>query len=616
MVNKNESYIIRTTGRKPEDIIEWLSPSARKLFYYNPVGKTLSEIFPGFLSAENRADRNGTFISIGAQNFILVFQDIGMKDNVIINLHPINLFIDAEEQSDTSSEEVRKRTQALRMAVKDLELNRKKLSHANAVTGTGTFEYIHDLKCLILSPEACGVLGFSADKSVVNIEDICKNTKEKGFSQLCEVMSDAADKTMVETEITLSHPDGSEKHLRIVMKKLSPGTHTLDGILHDITETKIAEKELRRQDTYYRTLYDNANIGIFTLDKDGLIKDYNKYLQHLIGYQPSELKGKKASDTIIRPDCKDKILDAYKQLMTVESRIQPVDFAIIRKDGTDVDVLGSFEYIDDGEEPLFFGFISDISEYKKIHSKNLEQERMLLQQSKMATMGEMVGIIAHQWVQPLNSISMISQMMQELLDVDEESEKLISKTVSSIVEQIKFMTDTVNDFRDFLKPSSKASEFVLSEAVVSVMDLYRPQLKYHNIKCGIFFDSEVAKKAVVYGYENEFKNVVLNLCTNAKDALEQNSAEEGEIDITLSSLDDGRYVSVAVEDNGGGIPEHMLEKIFNAYISTKGEKGTGLGLYMSKLIINDRMNGEINVENTEKGAKIIITLENKNYRAV
>jgi len=198
--------------------------------------------------------------------------------------------------------------------------------------------------------------------------------------------------------------------------------------------------------------------------------------------------------------------------------------------------------------------------------------------------------------------------------VDEEAEQLIRKTVSSIVDQVKFMTDTVNDFRDFLKPSSVATEFRPSDAVMSVLDLYRPQLKYHNVKCGLFFESEELKKVTVYGYENEFKNVILNLCTNAKDALEQNQIDDAEIEIAFSTDDDCKHVIISVEDNGGGFPADMMDKIFNAYISTKGEKGTGLGLYMSKLIIKDRMNGEISVKNTDQGAKISVTLENINKK--
>lgn len=284
-----------------------------------------------------------------------------------------------------------------------------------------------------------------------------------------------------------------------------------------------------------------------------------------------------------------------------------VDFRIRTKDGRIIHVLISFELLETEEGARIFCFVSDITRFKEVQEKSIEQERMLLQQSKMATMGEMVGIIAHQWVQPLNAISMISQMLQELLELDAESEKLVRKTVSSINEQIDFMTATINDFRNFLKPMGQAGEFNLFKAVSDVLQLYRPQLKYYNIKCGLYPEGEEAKNITVYGYENEFKNVVLNLLTNARDALESKFIEDGEIDVTVG-IRGGRAL-IAVSDNGGGIGPEMLGRIFTAYSSTKGEKGTGLGLYMSRLIICERMHGAINAENTGLGAKISILLD-------
>ena len=615
MINNKDSYLLRTTGVAPEDTVLWVSPAARKLFYFNPVGKKISDIFPRYSIEENNTARQGMFVSIDSNNFILSFIDVGLSDGIILNLFPLDLFADFSGSEENMTDEVKKRAQALKMAVKDLELNRKKLKHANEVTGTGSFEYLHDLKCLVLSQEACRVLGINPERSVVSVEEICSSTSGHNFKKLCEAMTVAAESAKLETEITIKDDNGGLRHLLVFMKKLSTGTASIDGILHDITYKRDTEQKLRRQNTYYRTLYDNANIGIFILNSEGLILDYNIHLSEMIGYDPDELRGRKATEEIIAPKDKEKVRGIYERIVSGEYRIQSEDFSIIKKDGSWLDVLGSFEYImSPDEEPVIFGFLSDISTLKDMQHKNIEQERMLLQQSKMATMGEMVGIIAHQWVQPLNSIAMISQMMQELVDVDEEAEQLIRKTVSSIVDQVKFMTDTVNDFRDFLKPSSVATEFRPSDAVMSVLDLYRPQLKYHNVKCGLFFESEELKKVTVYGYENEFKNVILNLCTNAKDALEQNQIDDAEIEIAFSTDDDCKHVIISVEDNGGGFPADMMDKIFNAYISTKGEKGTGLGLYMSKLIIKDRMNGEISVKNTDQGAKISVTLENINKK--
>lgn len=613
MIKTKEQLVIRAAGKTESDIIEWVSESVRKLLYFNPVGQKLGEIFPQYFYTQKCPNRLGTFITIDSQSFIMVFQDVGIENCAVIILHPVDALVECAEESENLNDELKSKTKALRLAVKDIELQRLKLKQAHEATGTGSFEYMHDQKCLLLTPEACKVLGMQDNRPIVSMEEICKQTAEGRFTQLCDTMSDAYGKTTIETEISIKGYDGEIRHLRVMMKKLAPGAEALDGLFQDITFQKDAEKRLRLQDTYYRTIYDNATVGICTLNSEGRIIDCNSYINRLTGYTTAELGDTNVVDLLVHEDDRARLRAHINHMKATGENVKSVDFRITNKSGNLVELLSSFELLRiEDDEVRIFGFVNDITGFKQIQDKNIEQERMLLQQSKMATIGEMIGIIAHQWVQPLNSIAMISQMLQELLDLDEESNNLVVKTVSSINDQISFMLATANDFKNFLKPSENATVFSVADAVNSVLDLYRPQLKYYYIQCGVFFESEELRKSVVYGYENEFKNVILNLCTNAKDALENSGTENAEIEINISTDETGKKVIIAVIDNGGGIPQDVLDKLFTAYVSSKGEKGTGLGLYMSKLIINERMNGEISASNTENGAKITITLENKN----
>lgn len=609
MTQNCESIIFRVTGRKAEDRVLWASDTARKITYFNPAGKHLSDVFSGYFCAENPDLRSGSFVNVDGNNFIANIMNIGMDDCFVINLFPLAGDFDVSSTSDLSpDEELNKKTLALRLAVCDLELNRKKLRNSNEIAGMGSFEYISDQHCLVLTPEACHVLGLDDKKTVVSSDEICSRVKNGKLSGMCEAIMSSNMKAQFETEIIIVNDDGTERFVRVVMNRLTPDENILDGVFMDVTYIKNAENELRRQDAYYRAMFEKANIGIFTIHKNGMILSCNPYIENLSGYSLAELSGTDCSKLMVYAGDRDKIQSIFRNVTDKMSNSSPSDFCLVKKDGTLVDVLISFEIIklDDGDECIF-GFLNNIDEYKQMQRTNIEQERMLLQQSKMATMGEMMGIIAHQWMQPLNSIAMISQMLQELVEVDPDTETLIRKTVSSILDQINFMTATANDFRSFLKPSEKPTEFSPVEAVKSVLTMYRPQLKYQEVKCGMFFDSEEAKKSMVYGYENEFKNVVMNLCTNARDALEQNNVEDAEIEIFFESHDD--RISISVCDNGGGIPQHILEKIFCAYVTSKGEKGTGLGLYMSKLIIKERMNGDITAYNNENGAVIKITLD-------
>ncbi len=605
----HDSLLLRVSGRAPFDKVLWASDGVRRMMYHNPVGKTVSEVFGGYVYAECGESRTGQLVKIDNSHYILTFTDIGFDSCLLAALYPVSGSVAVRQEDSVSQldEEVRKKTLALNQAVSDLELHRKKLSQTNQISGAGNFEYLSDQKCLVLTPDACRVLGVEDKNCVISIDDICGKMKENKFRQLCETIAGVTENTKLETEITFTDDHGTDRHLRVVMKKLSPTTCVLDGVFHDITFRKNAEKELRRQESFYRTLYNKANIGIFTMDAEGNILDCNEHCLTLSGYTAEELKNRKASEILILPEDRERISAVFYNLLDTIEKSGSVDFRIRTKQGSIIDVLMSFEAITgEGGEVRIFCFISDITHYKQVQQKNIEQERMLLQQSKMATMGEMVGIIAHQWVQPLNAISMIAQMLQELLEVDAESEKLVRKTVASINEQIEFMTATINDFRDFLKPSCRAGNFSILRAVNDVLQLFRPQLKYHKIKCGLYPEDETLKEVLVFGYENEFKNVVLNLLTNARDAIEANNSDDGEIDIVIGRRNE--RVLLSVIDNGGGISSDMVGKIFSAYASTKGEKGTGLGLYMSKLIITERMKGTIFAENTGFGAKITISL--------
>jgi len=608
MTKHTDSLILRVTGRAPFDKVLWASDGVRRIMYYNPVGKTVSEIFGGYVFAENGLSRSGQLVRVDNCHYIVMFTDIGLDDCMLAILFPV-ASCHAEEDADAENqldEEVRKKTIALNQAVNDLELHRKKLSHSNRIAGAGNFEYLSDQRCVVLTPEACQVIGFENEKTVVNIDEICSRITDKGFHRICDTLAEISEHTKIETEISILDDAGGERHIKVVMHKLSQSECVFDGVFYDITFKRNAEKELRKQEAFYRTLYNRANIGIFTMDREGFILDCNQYCLKLTGYELEDVRNRKSSDIFILPEDRAKVSEVFRNLENTLNNCGSIDYRIRTKNGHIIHVLTSFELLVTDDETRVFCFLNDISGLKSAQEKNIEQERMLLQQSKMATMGEMVGIIAHQWVQPLNSIAMISQMLEELLELDADSQKLVHKTVVSINEQIEFMTATINDFRNFLKPMGQACEFNVFKAVSDVLQLYRPQLKYYSIKCGIYPEGEEAKRITVFGYENEFKNVILNLLTNARDALEAKFAEDGEIDITVGRR--GDRVVIAVSDNGGGISSEMLGKIFTAYSSTKGEKGTGLGLYMSRLIICERMHGNINAENTGLGAKISVTL--------
>ncbi|MBF0487694.1 MAG: PAS domain S-box protein [Nitrospirae bacterium] len=242
--------------------------------------------------------------------------------------------------------------------------------------------------------------------------------------------------------------------------------------------------------------------------------------------------------------------------------------------------------------------------------KRRQQEQMLIQQSKMAAMGEMIGLIAHQWRQPLNAIGMVVQDIKEAYNYGELNEKYIQETVDTTMNQVYFMSKTIEDFKDFFKPSKKKVRFDVKTAIQELLSMFEQMFKKNDVD--IFM--RIAQDAVLIteGYPNEFKQVILNIMNNAKDAItskrESGDAIQGRIDINIINNVERNKIIISIKDNGGGIPEHIINNIFDPYYTTKGEKGTGIGLYMSKTIIETNMGGSLEVSNVDGGAEFVIEL--------
>lgn len=235
--------------------------------------------------------------------------------------------------------------------------------------------------------------------------------------------------------------------------------------------------------------------------------------------------------------------------------------------------------------------------------KNKEQQLLMLQQSRMAQMGEMIAMIAHQWRQPLNNLSLINQILISKYKKEKLDDKVVEYFKKNSKKQIDLMSSTIDDFRDFFKMEKEAIEFCVNDVIEDVLAMTKAIYTSNGIKLNFAFDS----KFMMVGYQNSLAQVILNIINNAKDALIESEQEEKEINIYLEKIKDG--ICLNISDTAGGIPNEIIEKIFDPYFSTKQDKdGTGLGLYMSKMIIEDQMGAKLEVVNENKGAnfKIII----------
>jgi nitrogen fixation/metabolism regulation signal transduction histidine kinase len=236
--------------------------------------------------------------------------------------------------------------------------------------------------------------------------------------------------------------------------------------------------------------------------------------------------------------------------------------------------------------------------------KRSTQEQLLIQQSRFAAMGEMIGNIAHQWRQPLNALSLLLQNIQNAYEMDILDEAYIQRSVQKGTLLTNNMSKTIDDFRDFFKPNKQVEIFSISEAIDTTFEIIGASFSNHMVG----FEKVLDKDYCIEGFSSEFSQVLLNILNNAKDVLIDKKIKDKKIIIKVFA--DNKNVKINIEDNAGGIPEDILQKVFDPYFTTKEEgKGTGIGLYMSKTIIEHNMHGKLSASNSENGAVFTILLK-------
>jgi len=240
-------------------------------------------------------------------------------------------------------------------------------------------------------------------------------------------------------------------------------------------------------------------------------------------------------------------------------------------------------------------------EIEKAVEKNRTQEKILMQQAKMAEIGSMVESIAHQWRQPLNILGL--SMTKLSLSCSFGRTDNIEKTIEIVEQQIQYMSQTIDDFRNFFKQDRIQSKVNINHIIGEVETLLGPLLERKKITV----IRDVDPSITVLVYPNELKQVLINLVNNAREAIEQSKTTKREIRISCEH--NSRFCTISIEDTGGGVPLYIIDKIFDPYFTTKFEsQGTGIGLYMAKMIVEKHFLGKLSVHNTVMGACFEIRL--------
>ncbi|MCV6607956.1 MAG: ABC transporter substrate-binding protein [Campylobacterales bacterium] len=260
---------------------------------------------------------------------------------------------------------------------------------------------------------------------------------------------------------------------------------------------------------------------------------------------------------------------------------------------------------------LLFFFISNIRLKKRVKieiEKNRQREQILIQQSKMAAMGEMMESIAHQWRQPLNGISLEKDLIVEQYQQGFLNDQVIEDYSVKTSQLLRYMSKTIDDFRDFFKTSKEKVEFNVCKSIRESSGIIKAKIKNNFIE---FVEKDCKHDIYIKGYPNEFKQAIVNIISNGVDVILEKEIKNGKI--TLGIEIDDEFVAITIQDNGGGIPSDILKKVFDPYFTTKFQsQGTGLGLFMAKSIIEKNMDGLLTAENKDDGALFKIKFRREN----
>jgi len=256
------------------------------------------------------------------------------------------------------------------------------------------------------------------------------------------------------------------------------------------------------------------------------------------------------------------------------------------------------------------------TQLKLEQEKNAKKEKLLQQQARLAQMGEMISMIAHQWRQPLGAISSTiisihNKRESGRLNLDEKEDRekyfeFTSTRLKNIDGYVQVLSSTIDDFRNFFKPDKEKEVVSLSTPITRALYIVEDALRAKNIK----LLSVIENDEEVLMYQNEMMQVILNIMKNAEDNFLEKKVKNPQIFI-ITKKEEGKFI-ISITDNGGGIASDILPKIFDPYFSTKDEKnGTGLGLYMSKIMVEEHNNGKLSVENVDNGVCFSIELKEK-----
>lgn len=498
----------------------------------------------------------------------------------------------------------------------------KRFETALESTNGGIFEYfINSHKKGYISAKFAKILGYTKNEIAIyekSVESFIENLIDQGDQEKYHIAyrKFLKEKTVFDIVLKLKTKQEICKYFHFYFKYVHMEKEIkVVGVLIDVDQAYKDTIELRIQKQKLDTIF--ASVDNIILINDGKeLLEVNKAFERYLGKTLEQFKQDHRS--ICELFCEEKEDSSYLYFDNKYDKKWLHYYSNSDKDyKVKIKIKERFYHFKivikkielDDEEKGYLITLSDITtqvlyedELRKDVDKRVEQLRqkdeMLLTQSKSAAMGDMISAIAHQWRQPLNTLSLYNIALESNQNIDKEVMKEFREKSNKVILQ---MSQTIDDFRNFFKPNKNTERFHVQKSISKVLDLLDAQLKAHNIT----INNTVCEKTTLVNFKSEFEQVIINLINNAKDAInkKQNNNKCTGI-IGINCKEDKTSIIIEISDNGGGIEKEIIDKIFQPYFTTKFEsQGTGLGLYMSKMIVEKNMGGYINVSNTKYGAR-------------
>lgn len=372
----------------------------------------------------------------------------------------------------------------------------------------------------------------------------------------------------------------------------------------DIHQRIILEKELIQSRNKFENIFEAGSdcIIVVDMDSEAKIREVNLKVTQSLNYTKEELLGMKYSDISTQMTAR-RMADIHEALQTSQSYM--FEDELIGRDKR-IPVEINIKLMNDGAADKIVMISRDITMKKLFEEETKESKRkeaLMIYQSRLAAMGEMIGSIAHQWRQPLSGISMIFNNIEDAYEFDELDKTFLSEQGHRLQDLVRYMSQTIDDFRFFFNPKTDRENFLMSKIMDQTLDFLRESIRLNNIDVTMDMERDV----LMYGRPNQLSQVLFSILKNAIDAIVAQKSEKRLI--TLTCVEEGEGVILKIEDTGGGILKDKLDKIFDMYYTTKDEQnGTGLGLYIAKVIVEKNFGGEISAQNGDYGLCIAIRL--------